>query len=149
MDLLKKGVWTVFLPALPLHLAAVGGDPWWLAAGIALCFVLLRLVKAFRARKNLWMFLMVSFSTVSLNLCLLNREEVVFLFRNESAIVTLLYSVILYFALFSLEQAAMGMLTRLLWRYQAPSLLNVRSEKRGKEEKIPSRAEAERRTGEW
>lgn len=78
----------------------------------------MKLVPAFRGRENLWMFLVVSVSSIPLNIAVL-------VFLNNQGFISgsffllgftrcLMY----YFVLLSVEEVVMGVITRMIWKKQ-------------------------------
>ena len=89
-----------------------------LAAFVLSHFVILRLVPAFKRRENLWMFLMVTLSSVPINIYILKTMYLEKIFLNETFLMTLLRGIIVYLICFSVEQVVMGLITRVIWRDQ-------------------------------
>ena len=113
MVCLKKGLWTTLLP-LVLSIIAVNRRSWILAVVTVLAhFLILKAVKLFKGRENIWMFIMVFFSTIPANWMIM-----VLYWREWNGtmpwIAEFLIAIIVYMVVLSIEELAMGIVTRII-----------------------------------
>lgn len=115
---LNKSLWTVFVPLVFSFLSIVMQSFVVFILSILLHFVVLCLVADFRRNENAWMFIMVALSTIPINFFLLlvfSNCEMLF---YSVGFVNILKGILYYIALFCIEEAAMGTITRLIWKKQ-------------------------------
>lgn len=87
-------------------------------AVIALHFLLLKIIPIFRKRESVWMFIFVIFSTAPFNLYVLRALNDFSSFFDNSFLLGLIECVVYYAIMFSIEEIAMGVVTRFFWRKQ-------------------------------
>jgi len=115
---INLGVFSIALPLLLSRLAVNSSSPLLYAVFLLSHFLLLAVVPLFKKRENLWMFILTALSFIPINVMVLE-------FLKEADFVSLRVTVLgymelamYYMALFGVEQAVMGVITRLLWRSQ-------------------------------
>ena len=115
---LNKSLWTIFVPLIFSTLSIIMQSFVLLLISILLHFLILCLVADFRHNENTWMFIMVALSTIPVNaflLLILSNCEMLF---YSDGFINILKCVLYYISLFCVEEAAMGTLTRLIWKKQ-------------------------------
>ena len=80
-------------------------------------FVMLKL-PLFKYRENLWMFVISTFATIPLNIRLLKMLNDFSLFDYNIKITSVFGYFVIYSVIFAIEQIALGIITRLLFRKQ-------------------------------
>ena len=80
-------------------------------------FIMLKL-PLFRYRENLWMFVISTFATIPLNIHLIKLLSDFSLFEYNSKFTSVFGYFVIYAVIFSIEQIALGLITRLFFRKQ-------------------------------
>lgn len=114
----RKGTWTMGIPGVLSVIAVMKPSVVLFAVLFIVHFALLRLVPAFKGRESVWMFLLVAISSIPINVCVLifaNEQNYLF---DSIFLLGVLRIIIYYSVLFSLEEIAMGVITRLIWKKQ-------------------------------
>lgn len=90
----------------------------WLIACVVSMFAVLALLPSARGHENMFLFVMCSVSLMPLNLALCAKLREFFQAAYSIKLQQLLWTGLLCLAMFSLEQLALGFLTRLIWKRQ-------------------------------
>ena len=96
-----------------------------LAVAFVSHFLILKFIPLFKGRENMWMFVMVLLSGIPINIRIINILNGLGLYDHMWYIVSILMFIVLYAFLFSIEEIAMGIMTRLLWGKQYKNILNI------------------------
>lgn len=90
---------------------------------VAAHFILLKVFPLFKKRENVWMFIFVVFSFIPFNVYALSvLNSVVSLFGN-GVLLGLIECALYYMMLLSIEEIAMGVVTRFFWRKQKQTVI--------------------------
>lgn len=116
---------TIFfiLPCILSALFAATGKLWILAVYMAALLLGITVIPDFHGKENCAMYALLSLSSIPANLAMVIGAVNSELVENMSGgifFVTLLWGVLLYAMIFSLEQIAMGVLVRIIWPIQRP-----------------------------
>lgn len=123
MDLLKKGLWLVLIP-IGLSWLAVLTPSVLLAVLFPLShFLVIGLAPAFRHRENLWMFLLVAFTSVPVNLYILWWLYDAGMLFDTFLLLRVVRAFVYYVVALSIEENLMGIITRFLWKRQYKSCI--------------------------
>ncbi len=115
---LKRGILAMGIPFVFSWIAVVKHSVLLFVALFFLHFILLKIVPGFRRRESLWMFIIVSVSSIPFNLYILSYlDECGFIF-GSMFILGVLKCVLYYIVILSVEELVMGVLTRLIWKRQ-------------------------------
>lgn len=80
-------------------------------------FLMLKLPD-FRHRENLWMFVIATFTTIPINIVLVNMITRSDLFDYNNAATNVFCGFVIYAVLFAIEQITLGIITRIFYRRQ-------------------------------
>lgn len=81
-------------------------------------FVIVGIVPLFKRRENLWMFLLVGITGIPINLWFAYQFMATGYFDDGFIASRIVLTLLLYFVLFSIEELALGILTRIIWPKQ-------------------------------
>lgn len=120
---MNKGLWTIGIPvglslALIIKHSAVLFTLFILAHFIILC-----VTPSFRHRESLWMFVIVAFSSVPLNIWLLVCSINCGLFAHSVLVLNIMKCILYYITLLSVEEIIMCAVAGCIWRKQYKSVL--------------------------
>ena len=128
MLFVNKGVWTAGIPMVLALAFVLKHSVMLLLLFILAHFLLLKIVPAFRRYENVWMFVMVAFSSVPINICLLRMMAEWGVFYGNIFILNILRGSLYYLILLSLEEVVMGVLTRWIWKQQEEPIAELEEE---------------------
>ena len=120
MDKIKNILWQlalVFLPILFTLIAFKKQAPIWTIGTVVSLFIMTALLPVCHKRENLWMFLFAAFFGLPINIRL-SKEVTVLLFGDNSTFENIIYGMMVYFMLFSIEEITFAVITRFIWRKQ-------------------------------
>lgn len=104
-------------PTLFLIVSYVERSPQWIIGTVISLFVIIAVFPMFRKMENLWMFLFVAVFGFPINIFLAKLITPI-IFVNDSKIILVIYSALVFFVLFSVEEIVFGLITKILWRRQ-------------------------------
>ena len=119
----NKGIWAIGIPtALSVWMVVKQSVALFLIYILA-HFLILKIVPTFRRRESIGMFIIITFSTIPINLFIMSllwgMEDICGVF-----ILTRFFRCFIYYMmLLSLEQVVMGVITRIIWRRQYKAVL--------------------------
>jgi hypothetical protein len=115
---INKGIFALVFPVILSVAAAFKASILLAVAAILTHFAVLEIVPIFKGRENLWMFIMVTISSIPLNICILKLlEERVGLFEPW-VFLGVIRCIAYYLAIVGVEQIVMGIITRVIWKRQ-------------------------------
>ena len=81
-------------------------------------FVIIGAVPIFKKRENMWMFLLVAFTSIPTNIYVIYLTLSLESFENYFSFMMVLWGILLYCILLSIEEIVFGLITRIIWRKQ-------------------------------
>ena len=112
----KCSVFSILIPTLLSYYSVKCSSILLAAICFIVHFVLLKTVPAFKKRENLWMFIIVTFSTIPINIYAINLCAD--FFADSYKFMAIIRVSVIYVVLFSIQQLVMGILTRIIWKRQ-------------------------------
>ncbi len=112
----KLYIGAVFIPALFTAISFFS-SPYWIIGTAVSLFVLVGTLPFCRHRENLWMFVFVAFFSIPTNIAVSIKTEQ-FLFGEETFFLTLVYTLMIFFAYFSVTEIVFAAVTRMIWKRQ-------------------------------
>ena len=118
MLFINKRMWMLAIPAALSCATVLKCSVWLLSLWVVAHFIIIGVVPTCKGRETVWMFTVVAFSSVPINiyiLLLMNKLGVLF---GSMPILGVLRCILYYAVLLSVEEIVMGVVTRLIWRKQ-------------------------------
>lgn len=115
---INKGMWTIGIPILLSSLTIIKHSVFIFILFILAHFIVLRITPAFRHRENIWMFVIVAFSSIPINLYLFGLLYEMELLFDSFFLLNIIRGILYYIVILSIEEIIMGTVTRLLWKKQ-------------------------------
>lgn len=115
---LNKGIGLITIPIALSWVAVFNRSIVLLFFFVLAHFVVMKVVKCFKGRESLWMFVLVAVTSVPINIYVLIQLHKLDMIFDSFFILGIFRCVLYYCILFSIEEIVMGVITRLLWKKQ-------------------------------
>ncbi len=109
-----------FIPLITSVVFSINQKIIFLILTLILPFIIIGVLPVFRRRENLWMFLIVSFAGTPINILISYFLVSLELFYTEFFMCDILWGILVFFIMFSLEQIVFGIVTRMIYKRQKP-----------------------------